>query len=102
MLIFKKYFIYLISAAFFLIGLINSFRFKFPAGTDGFFHYYFSKVILENNFLLLKSIPFWWDGVIVGYPPLFHYTAALTSRLFSLDLLTVYHILPWVFFLLLL
>jgi len=99
---FKKYLALFISLLFSLIGIINSLRFKFPAGTDTFFHYLFSKKILENSFFLPKSIPYFWDNVLAGYPPFFHYSAALISKLFGLDLLVVYKFLPWLFFSLLL
>lgn len=94
---FKKYCIYIIAIAFPLIGIITSLDSDFPIGWDTFFHYSFSKLIQENHFVLPENIPYFWDGVFAGYPPLFHFTSALLSSLINVDLITVYKVLPWIF-----
>jgi len=94
---YDKYLIHIIAIIFPIIGILSSLRYSFPRGTDTYFHYLFSQQIIENNFLLPKTIPYFWDGVMAGYPPLTHYILAVISFITTIDLLTVYKIAPWLF-----
>ncbi|MCD6398612.1 MAG: hypothetical protein J7L08_01715 [Candidatus Aenigmarchaeota archaeon] len=63
-----------------------------PIGNDAYFHYFMSKLILENNFHLPEKIPYFWDGIKFGYPPLLHYMCAFFGLFFPL--IEIFRILP--------
>jgi len=81
----------------FLTSLVIGFqflRYDYLIGHDIYFHLYIANEILSNNLQLPVELSLYWDGIKMGYPPVFHLVTAIIAKLTSLDITTVIRWFP--------
>lgn len=77
-----------------LLLLFQLVQLPFILGHDVYFHFHVSEIIAQNFPHLPTHIPYYWDSLSFGYPPLFHLLTAALSLLPGFDLLLIYKLVP--------
>jgi len=77
-----------------LLLLFQLVQLPFILGHDVYFHFHVSEMIANNFPHLPTHIPYYWDSLSFGYPPLFHLLTAALSLLPGFDLLFIYKLVP--------